>query len=216
MKLSIMLQATSLFGEMSSKNILKLEHICQHRDIAKKQFLFHEQDSGKSFFLLAGGKIQLSKTSQDGRQSVIKVVKPGEIFAEVVLDQPSTYPVTAQALSDSSLYAINTEQFFSLLLEESFLRDFIGVLMRKQRFLTDKILSISTKSVEQRFVEFLKTHFGQAGTYPLNMSKKDIASAIGTTPESLSRLIGRLEKQGCCKFLSKQVTITALPCDNVF
>ena len=146
-------------------------------------------------YLLIEGRIQLYKNSPDGKEVVIKVVQPGEVFAEVVLFEERTYPVSAAALNTSRVMMLLRHQIMALLAEQAFRDDFIGFLMKKQRYLTERIYYLTTHDVEDRFFRFLVEQYGQRAEYTVGLSKRDIAAAIGATPESLSRLIQRLKKE---------------------
>ena len=196
MTIQSLLQQSVFFQGLSRAAYLELENIAIEKTIKKKQFLFSEGDDGHSMFLCAEGKIQVFKTSEDGREIVIKVLKPGEIFAEVVLFESPRYPASALALSDSRIYLFPKHQVLCLLEREDFRSDFIRMLMLKQRYLVDQIKYLTTHDVEDRFFHFLKEQFGTLTLIDPNMSKKDIATAIGTTPETLSRLLLRLKKEG--------------------
>ncbi|MBA7578249.1 hypothetical protein ES708_20111 [subsurface metagenome] len=69
------------------------------------------------------------------------------------------------------------------------------MLMRKQRYLADRILFLTGHDVEERFFYFLEEQYGRKGEYRILMSKKDIAAAIGTIPETFSRLLLRLKQE---------------------
>ena len=146
-------------------------------------------------YILAEGGVQLYKTAPEGREIVIKTVRPGEIFGEVVLFEQGEYPVTAVALEKSLLLRLPRQQIDCLLAADGFRRDFIGMLMRKQRYLADRILYLTGHDVEERFFYFLDEQFGRSELYRISLSKKDIAAAIGTIPETFSRLLLRLKKE---------------------
>jgi CRP/FNR family transcriptional regulator len=126
---------------------------------------------------------------------VIKTVRVGELFAEVILFEKSCYPVTAIAVTDAEVIELPRSGFLKLLNEEEFRNDFIAMLMAKQRYLAERIQQLASMDVEARFVEFLREHYGQKECITPDLSKKDIASAIGATPETFSRLLQRLEKR---------------------
>jgi CRP/FNR family transcriptional regulator len=73
---------------------------------------------------------------------------------------------------------------------------FIGTIFAKLRYLTEEIHYLSSHDVEDRFFRFLINNYGKKNKYEITIQKKDIASAIGTIPETFSRLILRLSKMG--------------------
>ena len=68
--------------------------------------------------------------------------------------------------------------------------------MKKQRYLTERILDLTVHDVEERFCRFLLEQGGRREEYRIDLTKKDVASAIGTTPETLSRLLLKLRTEG--------------------
>jgi len=189
----------------------ELSAICDVRPVKKRSYLFHEGEPGGSMFLLAEGNMQLHKNTEDGREVVIRIVKPGEVFAEVVLFEQERYPVSARAVADSSVLVFPKAGIHRLLAEEGFRNGFIAMLMAKQRYLARRIQELSTKDVEYRFFAFLSSHYGEKETLHIPLSKKDIAAAIGTTPESLSRLILRLHEEKTIDWQGKQLRILSNP-----
>ncbi|MDZ7370839.1 MAG: Crp/Fnr family transcriptional regulator [candidate division KSB1 bacterium] len=165
----------------------------------KREILFNEGQKGYSIYGLLSGAVQLYKTTEDGRSSVIKVIRPGELFGEVILFETDRYPVTAEMLTTGRVFLLPKHQFLCLLRREDFCNDFFAMLMRKQRWLAQQIHYLTNYDVEDRFFLFLKDQFGERRRYELTMNKKDLAAAVGATPETLSRLLSRLEAEGWIK-----------------
>jgi len=185
------LSRTNFFDTISKTSLNALADICLLKNIEKKKHLFYEGERGLSIYILVSGSIQLYKNSSDGKEIVIKVVKPGELFGEVILFEQDKYPVSAIALKSSVLFQIYGNQFTLLLKHDDFCRDFFGSLMKKMRYLTERIKYITSADVEERFISFLEEHYGRGEKIVPNISKKDIAASIGTTPETFSRLLNK-------------------------
>lgn len=195
------------FKDISDNSRRALADICLSKSVDKKQIIFSEGEKGYALFCCINGRIQLHKTTPDGKEVVIKVIKPGEIFGEVILFETSVYPVTAVALSRSQIFIIPKHQFLCLLERPDFRNDFMSTLMRKQRYLADQIKHLTTHDVEDRLFLFLKENYGEKDTIQPAMSKKDMAAAIGTTPETLSRILLRLKKDEVLSWDDKVITV---------
>jgi len=196
MNIKAYIDNSEFFSGISGKGKELLAGICIPKKVEKKSLLFQEGETGSAFYLVGGGSIGLYKGMDDGRDVVIKMVGRGEIFAEVVLFEQNTYPVTAVALQPSLVFIVPKVQFTCLLADEQFRNEFIRLLMRKQRYLAERIKYLTMHDVEERFFLFLKEHYDTSGNIRLTYSKKNIAAAIGTTPETYSRLIARLQREG--------------------
>ncbi|HNV86509.1 MAG TPA: Crp/Fnr family transcriptional regulator [Candidatus Omnitrophota bacterium] len=205
MPIETLLKQTDFFLGLSSESRDALAAICVRKALKKKETLFREGMSGTALYLLAHGAIQLRKTTPDGREAVIRVIKPGEIFAEVILFEKDRYPVTATALKNSVIYAIPKSRFHVLLNREDFRSDFIRGLFEKHRYLTNQLTRLNTASVEERFFFFLREQYGEKALIVPAISKKDLAAAIGTTPETLSRLLLKLKKKKLLEWKDKEI-----------
>ena len=207
MDLEQKLIASGFFGSLSPGSLAQLAQICIPKKTAKKTVLFLEGRQGGLFYVLLTGRVQLYRLSDEGREVAIKVVGPGEIFAEVILFEKDAYPVCASTLTDCELIAIPALQFSCLLENPGFRNDFIALLMKKQRYLTDRIMYLTSSDVEARFFGFLAEQYGLSGNFEINISKKDIATAIGATPETLSRLIHRLSSSGLIEWVGSSLKV---------
>jgi CRP/FNR family transcriptional regulator len=184
------------FPSLSEKSLGMIARHCRLVEYPKNEILFLEGDKGNYFFYVASGTVKLFKTSPSGQETVLRLQGPGSIFAEVILFERNEYPVSAVSLTRSLVVHIPREHFLKLLDEEGFRNEFISTLMHKQRYLTDRIMYLTSFDVEERFFRFLIEHYGMRSEYGIDMTKKDIASAIGTIPETLSRLLDRLKGRG--------------------
>ena len=207
MKIEPYINQSPFFKGLSEGHRSELADIGNIRELKKRDYLFHEGEKGGSMFLLADGNLQLHKNTEDGREVVIRVVKPGDVFAEVVLFEKERYPVSARAVTAATVLSFPKAGIHRLLAEEGFRNDFIAMLMAKQRYLAERIQELTTKDVEHRFFTFLRSQYGEKETIHTPLSKKDIAAAIGTTPESLSRLIQRLHEDKIIDWQGKEIHI---------
>ncbi|MBN2055679.1 Crp/Fnr family transcriptional regulator [bacterium] len=187
------LKQTELFGSLSEAALRALRPACIMQFLAKNEHLFVEGERGAAAFILAKGAVRLYKSTGNGQEVTVRLIKPGELFAEVILFENDSYPVGAVAIKPGAAVRISRHTFRAGLANEELRDQFIRQLMRKQRFLADRILYLTHLDVEERFFGFLRQHYGERQRYTVTLSKKDIAAAIGTVPETLSRLVNRLQ-----------------------
>ena len=207
MNIQKLLDESELFSGLSKTAATKIASMGSLLKIPQNKIIFLEGEKGSSFFILAQGSVRLFKSAPDGREITVKLAAPGEIFAEVILFESDHYPVSATAVSDSMLFSINRESFNALLDNADFRNEFISVIMKKQRYLAGRILYLTAYDVEERFFRFLNEHYGRKNSYVITISKKDLAAAIGTIPETFSRLIGRLTRMGMLRWEGNRLEI---------
>ncbi|MBM4152274.1 MAG: Crp/Fnr family transcriptional regulator [Kiritimatiellaceae bacterium] len=202
----LLIRNAKFFNGLSEAACKRLAELSRRRTVAKRDLLFMEGSEGKAIFLLTSGSIQLIKTNLDGRETVIKTVKEGELFAEVILFEKSLYPVSALACTETEVIELSRPGFLNLLNEEEFRNDFMAMLMHKQRYLAERIQQLTSMDVEARFVEFLRDQYGEKDKQSPDLSKQDIASAIGATPETFSRLLQKLENRADFSWEGKTIS----------
>lgn len=201
------LKKSELFSPLSHIHRNEIRETGREFTLEKGKTLFLEGESGQSFFILLEGSIKLFRTSEEGREVIVRILTGGEIFGEVVLFVNESYPVSSIALEASLLFSISKKSFLNLMDKESFRNEFISVIMEKQRYLSNRIHYLSAFDVEERFFKFLQENYGKRDIYSINLSKKDLASAIGTIPETFSRLISRLKKRGIINWDKKELKL---------
>ncbi|HPC41686.1 MAG TPA: Crp/Fnr family transcriptional regulator [Spirochaetota bacterium] len=202
-----LLKESELFSGLSDASAKKIASMGKITKVPQNTMIFLEGEKGSSFFIMVEGSVRLFKSAPDGREVTVKLASPGEIFAEVVLFEKDRYPVSATALADSVLFSMSRPVFETLLDNAEFRDDFISVLMKKQRYLAGRILYLAAYDVEERFFRFLAYHYGKLQSYEITLSKKDFASAIGTIPETFSRLLQRLTSRRIIQWEGNRLTL---------
>lgn len=194
------LKKIDLFRGLGDEALKELSENSRVITLVPRQTLFSEGSEGLYFYVLLSGSIRVFKTAPDGKESTIKFIIPGEFFAETVLTGLTHYPATAAAAVDATVLAIHRESFWAILERREWRDAFIASLFGKLRYLTDRIQYLTSFDVEERFFRFLMDTYGKRETYDIPLPKKDIASAIGTIPETFSRLMQRLGNDGTIKW----------------
>lgn len=201
------LRQTELFRDASPAMTKVLADAVQYHELSKGDFLFNEGDEGFHFYIVVEGAVKLVKTTFDGKESLVRIMKPFETFGEVIIFESNEYPVTSIAIDETVLISIHRQTILHNLDDSDFQREFCAMLFRKLRYLADRILYISAYDVEERFFRFISEHYSKHDTYDIDLSKKDIASSIGTIPETMSRLIARLKARNVITWEKNVLTI---------
>lgn len=190
------LQNIDFFRDLDRDSLEILAKGVRALRLSPKEMLFHEGFEGTYFYILLSGSIRVFKTAPDGKESTIKLIYPGEIFAEAVLFKEVEYPASTVAVEESEIIAIHRNSFMTMMENKKARTVFTGALFEKLRYLTEQIHFLTSYDVEDRFFRFIAENYGKHYRYDITIPKKDIASAIGTIPETFSRLILRLTNRG--------------------
>lgn len=206
---------TDLLGGLSQRSTRKITETQRVRSLPKGNILFFEGDEGTAIFVLASGSIRLFRSDEEGREAVVHLVRPGEVFAEAVLFDTEGYPVSAQAREDSQVVEIEKTRVIGLLEDADFRHDFFSNIMRKLRFLAQQVYVLSSCDVQERLLRFLAGRYGRTTHCRVDLSKKDVAAAIATTPETLSRVLARMEAEGIIRWERNDIHLSADAWDTI-
>jgi len=208
MNIKKLLQKNPLFANIQEDYLEQIVNQGKTISLKKNRILFLEQDEGEFFFLLLSGSIKVFKSNQSGQEIIIRIVKEGEIFADAILFDNGKCPGTALALNNSMVFEISKKIIFTLLEDKNFRTKFIKSLIDKIKYLSNRILYLSTYDIEERFTKFILDHYGEKKEYEIPMSKKNIAEAIGCTPEALSRMINSLSRKKIILWEKKKLRVS--------
>ena len=207
MKVTATLMKTALFRDLGEESLARLSEGSRRIEIARGDHLFFEGDEGRDLFVLEEGGVRLYKLAEDGQETTVKLIDPFEAFAEVAFFDNGKYPVCAIATKYSVAWAISGSTFEAMLDDRSFRGEFISTIIGRLRYLSQRIHYLTAYDVEQRFFRFLYEQCGAVEKCTVEIPKKEIAAAIGTIPETLSRLILRLRDRGDIVWKGSVITV---------
>ncbi|TVQ96974.1 MAG: Crp/Fnr family transcriptional regulator [Spirochaetaceae bacterium] len=196
-----------LFPRLSEQWRNRLTETSHDQTVPAGSLLFLEEQPGSHLYLLRTGLIRLFRTTPDGREVTIHLVEPGQLFAEIVLFERDTYPVSAIAVEESCVTAIPRERVHQLLDDRSFRSEFMSDLVGKMRFLSQQLYVLTTMDVRGRLIRFLEVRYGRTPKIISELSKTETAAAISVRPETLSRALARLESQGVLTWNGNDITV---------
>lgn len=167
----------------------------------KNEVIFEETDSAKFFFIVITGSVKLYKTSPQGKELLIRVMKQGDYFCCAPL-YCGTYHVNAMTVDESTLIVIPTDKFKELLSEglSPMGMKIVSSLCSRVRYLSDLVENITFKGVEERIILSLQKLAEEKETggdiVELSVTHQDLASMTGTVREVVSRTMSRLKREG--------------------
>jgi CRP/FNR family transcriptional regulator len=176
----------------------------------KGESIFYEGESAFFVFYIVQGTVKLYKVNEDGKVANIKVLKKGDLFADVVIFENNKYPVNAQSIDKSTLLSINSKKLKEIILSNIKLTEnFIILLVKRIKYLLNKIDALELESAENRLLNYLydKQRQNKNNEIILDMTKKEIAEIIGVRTETFSRLLKKLSTEGILKVQSKKIIL---------
>lgn len=191
-----------LFNNIDEALLTGLAQRVRKHTLAAGDILFHHGDPAERFYLIGMGQIKLSRISPAGQEKVIEVMYAGSTFAEAVMFmQKHAYPVTAQALIDSVVYAIPNQAYLDILAQstEYCFRLLADLSMRLHHHLQE-LDHLAQQNAMHRLIRYLVNQLppdaSNGHTLTLSIPKQVLASKLSIKPESFSRLLATLAQEG--------------------
>lgn len=211
MDLMSFLKQVPLFSGLTAEQYDELAMIITLQDYRRGQSIFAEGDPGTGFYVVMEGLVKIYKLSMEGKEQILHIFGPGEPFAEAAVFIGSTFPAHALALEKSRALFIPRRAFIELIQTNPALAmNMLAALSMRLKKFAHLIEDLSLKEVPGRVaahILYLSTQQGDSDTVKLNIGKAQLASLLGTIPETLSRILTKLSKQGLIASEGPQITI---------
>lgn len=203
-----------LFESLSRDQIKLIAEAASIRTLKKGEHLFSELQPASAFFIVVSGSVKIYKLSAQGGEQILHVQYPGDLVAEAVIFDFETYPAFCAALEDTVLLRFGKEDFLTILRhfpEITF--KIMRAYSRRLRVLVAKIEELSFHDVKSRLASYLINHYERRENrcvISLPISKKDLAASLGTIPETLSRTLNFMKREGIIAEEKNEIVILSL------
>jgi len=193
-----------LFADLDDKELASIAAVAKTRRYAKDDVVFYADESGDIFCLIREGHVKVTMISPEGKEIILSILDPGDFFGEMALLDDEPRSATVVATESLELVTIWRNDFLQILQENfSITRKVLAEISRRLRHASNRIESLATMDVYGRLARFFLDLARDQGkvldngyvavTRPTHQS---IANMIGTSRETVSRLIHDLMRQG--------------------
>jgi CRP-like cAMP-binding protein len=193
----------TLFAELDDRELSSIAAVAKSRRYSKDDVVFHADESGDIFCLIKEGQVKVTMISPEGKEIILSMLGPGDFFGEMSLLDNEQRSATVIATEPLELVTIWRSDFLQILQENfSITKKVLAELSRRLRRASNRIESLATMDVYGRLARFFLELAREQGksldngyiavTRPTHQS---IANMIGTSRETVSRLIHDLMKQ---------------------
>jgi CRP-like cAMP-binding protein len=201
-----------LFEGLPTGQHESLARIALSRSYKKGEIIFSDGDDGIGFYVVVSGRVKIFKLSPDGKEQILHLFGPTETFGEVPVFSGHGYPAYAEADSQSSVLFFPKNEFIGLIkADPSMALKMLAVLSQRLRRFAAQVEALSLREVPGRLAAYMLYLSGKnenENHFILDISKGQLASLLGTIPETLSRILGKMTRQAF--ILSEGARITIL------
>jgi len=208
-----MLQQCVLIQPLDEEGRARVIENSHALELPENTTLFQQGEELTDIYLLVSGGIKLQRLAPSGDEKVIEIIRPGQTFAEAVLFLGgSRYPVSAVTVSDSVVVTIHAKTYLKLLNTSNTLcLNLLGELSQRLHWMVNEVDRLTLHSATFRVVDYLLNHLSEDDSSRAGVSlaapKHVIASRLSIKPETLSRTLKSLSKQGLISLDGSQVEL---------
>ncbi|MEA4900750.1 Crp/Fnr family transcriptional regulator [Desulfitobacterium sp.] len=197
-----------IFNHLEKEQMDEIMAVTYSVSFKKGENIYCAKDKSDSLYIVSKGKIKIYRLSESGKEQLLRILHPGDFTGELALFSETVHEEYAKAIEETSVCTIKRSELRKLLLKYpsislKVLTEFSSRLEQSEKQAT----RFATEKVETRIALFLvecMDNEKQSTEVVLPMNKKDMASYLGTTPETISRKLAELEETEYIKLISNK------------
>lgn len=199
------LKQCDLFRRLGPEQIARLEPLCRSRTFRRGEPVYLPSDAAESAMVLAEGRVKIGSLTDEGKQTILAFIEPGELFGELEALDGGAREEFAEAAEKSTVVLLPADTLRGLMETDPGLALGITKLIGfRRRRIERRLKSLLFRSNRQRLVSLLlelAEQYGQPSSDPpgtklgIKLSHQDMASVIGSTRETVTVVLGELQSE---------------------
>ena len=210
-----LLRSVPLFTELSDLDVASLSRLASRRRCPKDTVVFFENEEGDSVFMIIEGRIKVTILGDDGREIILSMLGPGDFFGEMALLDNEPRSATAIAVEDTELLSLHRTDFQSVMGNNPGISAaLIKVLSTRLRRANHQISTLALLDVYGRVARVILDMAREEGRRLKDgriafrrATHQEIANRIGTTRETVTRMLKDLERQGLIRVEGREIVL---------
>ncbi|MGF1595605.1 MAG: Crp/Fnr family transcriptional regulator [Acidimicrobiales bacterium] len=191
------IRAVELFRDVDDEALAAIAATGSTRQLARGDVLFREHDAPSDLFVVVSGRIAMVNRSVDGRESVVALMEPGDLFGEMPLFDGQNRSTDGRALEASEVIVIPYDPLRKLYVDQpSQLWRVVEMLSMRLRnmdgVLADSVFLDVTGRTAKRLLEIA----GEADDFSLPVTQEELAGMVGASRERVNKAIASFVKLG--------------------
>ena len=212
------LRNVSLFNELDEAGFRELERLAQPAVVSRGGFVYAPRDPSDQVYFLRSGRLKISKLTPEGKEWILNLVEPGEMFGETSLAGENNRRDSAEALEDAAFCSVRRDAFLGLAGNNPALSlRLMRVMGERRRQMETRLEWVLFAGVQERLVDLL-LDLGRRYGVPapeglalhIQLSQKEISQLIGSTRETTSSTLNQLRKGGLILIKRRRLIIRNL------
>ncbi len=196
------LRQVNLFADLDEQALHRLAERTTMREVRRGQVICHPGEQPELVYLIKEGRVKLSRYSLEGREQIVGLLHPGNVFGELLL-VGEREPVHVEAFEDGLICTLPRADFLELVRSHpELLLRVIRALGGRLREVEEEIVDLVFRDVSGRLASLILRlaepqgpHNGNGARVPLRLTHQEIASMIGATRETVTNTLSRFREE---------------------
>lgn len=203
----------SAIKSLSKEELVQMANCKTSYSIKKGEPIFEEGETINGVYCIKDGVCKLSKLSSNGKDQIVKLVKPGELLGQRSMISEEATNLSAVALEDMEVCFVPREEIIGFFNQNNkFSMNMMQSICGDLKEADDHMVAMAQKTVKERLAHtllYLEETFGtnDDSTLKIQLSREELAGMIGTATESCIRLLSEFNKNGWIELIGKKITI---------
>ncbi|MCI5191530.1 MAG: Crp/Fnr family transcriptional regulator [Candidatus Electrothrix sp. AU1_5] len=206
-----LLNQSILFKGLSPALLEQIADLASIKKFQRGESIFFEGDKATGFYMVGQGRVKIYKMSLDGKEQILHIFGPGEPFGEVPVFHGRPFPANAISIEASTMLFFPRQRFIELINSTpSLALSMLAVLSMRLRRFAAQVESLSLKEVPARLAAhliYLTEEQNNTSMVRLDIPKGQLASLLGTSPETLSRIFTKMSNEGIIRVKGKEIEL---------
>jgi len=202
------LKSILYFSDLGLVELESVSELVFEKTADRAEMVLLEGESAENLYFVASGVVKVFKTSVEGKEQILSIVRPGESFNDVSIFDDGPNPASVRTMGPVLLYGIKKSYMEAILRDHPQIAlNVIKVLARRVRHLLSLVEDLSFKHVIGRVAKILLEHIGgEMGRGP-GLTQQEMAAMAGTAREVVGRSLKELEEAGAIKLDRHRIII---------
>jgi len=203
------LKTNPYFLGLSPAELESIRKIVFEKTAGRAETVVFEGDPAANLYFVASGVVKVFKTSAEGKEQILKILRPGESFNDVPVFDGGPTPVSARTMGPVLLYGIKKNDMVAILRNHPQIAwNVIKILAKRVRDLVSLVEDLSFRHVISRVAKILFEHIGGEVDRRPRLTQQEMAAMAGTAREVVGRSLKALEEEGAIKLDRHRIIIT--------
>ena len=204
-----LLKSIPYFSDLGLAELESIRKVVFEKTADRTEIVSLEGESAANLYFVASGVVKVFKTSAEGKEQILSIVRPGESLNDAPIFDGGPNPVSARAMSPVLLYGIKKNDMEAILRDHPRIAlNVIQVLASRVRHLVSLVEDLSFKHVIGRVAKILLEHIGGQMELVPRLTQQEMAAMAGTAREVVGRSLKSLEEEGAIKLDRHRIIIT--------